>query len=99
MNDCTSQDHNRGPTLILMILAPELRRGLPCKVPMSARANPRQLARPSALREVTLGSPRGVPLSSLLLGVVSRIDLCVNLGEGSLNSLREPSVKWEVEPT
>ena len=37
MNDCTSQDHNRGPTLILMILAPELRRGLPCKVPMSAR--------------------------------------------------------------
>ena len=37
MNDSTSQDHNRGPTLILMILAPELRRGLPCKVPMSAR--------------------------------------------------------------
>ena len=90
MNDSTSQDHNRGPTLILMILAPELRRGLPCKVPTSARANPRQLARPSA---------RGVPLSSLLLGVVSRIDLSVNLGEGSLNSLREPSVKGEVEPT
>jgi len=54
MNDCTSQDHNRGPTLILMILALELRRGLPCKVPTLARANPRQLARPSALREVSL---------------------------------------------
>src|SRR6185312_16222394 len=47
----------------------------------------------------TLGSPRGIPLSSLLLGVVSRIALCVNLGEGSLNSLREPLVKGEVEPT
>ena len=54
MNDCTSQDNNRGPTLILMILAPELRRGLPCKVPTSAREAPRQLARPSALREVSL---------------------------------------------
>src|SRR6185437_2160988 len=42
---------------------------------------------------MTLGSPRGVPLSSLLLGVVSRIAPYVNLGEGSLNSLREPSVK------
>ena len=54
MNDCTSQDHNWGPTLILMILAPELRRGLPYKVPTSAREAPRQLARPSALREVSL---------------------------------------------
>ena len=92
MNDSTSQDHNRGPTLILMILAPELRRGLPCKVPTSARANPRQLARPSALREVSL---------YLLCSLASspEFDLSVNLGEGSLNSLREPSIKGEVEPT
>ena len=82
MNDCTSQDHNRAPTLILMILALELRCGLPCKVPTSAMETPRQLARPSALREV--------PLSSLLLDVVSQIDLFVNLGEGSLNNLRKP---------
>ena len=83
MNDCTSQDHNRGPTLILMILAPELRCGLPSKVPTSARANPRQLARTSALREVSL---------YLLCSLASspEFDLCVNLGEGSLSSLREP---------
>ena len=33
-----------------------------------------------------------------LLSVVSRIDLLVNLGEGSLNSLRKPQVKGEAEP-
>ena len=66
MNDCTSQDHNRGPTLILMILAPELQRDLPCKVPTSAREAPRQLARPSVLQEVSLYLQPGV----LVLGSI-----------------------------
>ena len=56
--------HNRGPTLILMILAPELRRSLPCKVPMSAREAPRQLARPSALRNVFLSLSLSLSLSA-----------------------------------
>ena len=54
---------HRDPTLDLDVLAPKLRRGLPCKVPTSARVAPRQLARPSALR-------RDVPLASRLLGII-----------------------------